>query len=705
MTQDVQTHFRACHLCEAICGLAITTKDNEITSIKGDPNDPFSAGHMCPKALALKDLQEDPDRLEYPVIKTPDGWQQATWDEALNLVAEKTVALQKQHGDDCIGVYAGNPNVHNYGNLTHGRVLRKALQTKNNFSATSLDQLPHQLLSLELYGHQFLLPVPDIDRTDYMLMLGANPLASNGSMMTVPNVTKRLQNIQKRGGQFVVIDPRKTETAKVADEHLFIKPGTDVYLLLAIVNQLFSNQDISLGHLELLIDGVDEVASAVSRFTPSIATTFTGIPEEKILEITQRLASTPKAVVYGRMGVSVQQHGTLCQWLIHIINMLTGHLDAEGGAMFTSPAVGYVAPGSPGGGHFAKFHSRVSKLPEFAGEFPASVMAEEMLTEGEGQIRGMYTLAGNPVLSSPNGRQLDDAFTSLDFMVSVDFYINETTKHADVILPPTSPLEHEHYDFAFLRLAVRNSTRMNPPIFTPAEDRLHDWQIYNELGQRIADLKGTNSAALPAPESIIDHELQNGLYGKDHDLNLSLATLQDHPHGIDLGPLKPSLPERVCTKNGRIDLAIPYLLAALAKLDSQAANTKENEFLLIGRRHVKSNNSWMHNYERLVKGRPHWQLLMHPQDLAEQGFEEGTEVSIRSKVGEVKTIVKATEDMMPGVVCLPHGWGHKRSDVKLRVAAQQEGVSVNDITDDKFYDQLTGNAALNGVPVTLSKAS
>ena len=502
--QDVKTHFRACHLCEAICGLELKTQGDTILSIKGDRDDPVSKGFICPKATALEDLHFDPDRLRMPVKKSINDageveWLEISWDEAFELTASKIVDIQRQFGDDAIGFYAGNPGVHNYGNLTHGSLLRRATRTKNHFSATSLDQLPHHLAAYQMYGHQFFLPIPDVDRTDLFVLIGGNPMASNGSMMTMPDAPGRLKAIQKRGGKFVVIDPRKTETAKIASEHHFIKPGTDIFLLLSIINILFQRSLISKESYVQDLEGLTELASAVEGFTPDLAEATCGIAAKAIEDLAVELATTDRAVCHGRMGVSVQEHGALCQWAIQVINILIGALDKEGGARLTSPAFASVRPGAKGKGNFNRFQSRVSGLPEFAGEFPAVALAEEILTPGDGQIRAMVTIAGNPLVSSANASELEKAFDSLDFYVALDFYINATTCKADVILPPTSPLEHEHFDIAFLRLAVRNSVRFNPTIFEPENGTMHDWEIYNRLSEQIAKLRHEDFKPLRTP--------------------------------------------------------------------------------------------------------------------------------------------------------------------------------------------------------------
>lgn len=702
----IKMHYRACHLCEAICGVAIKTQGDQILSIKGDPDDPFSRGHICPKAVALQDLHEDPDRLRKPVKKVDGQWQEISWEQALTEVAERIAQVQSAHGSNALGVYAGNPNVHNYGNITHAKVLRKALGTRNNFSATSLDQLPHQLVAYQFYGHQFLIPIPDIDHTDYMLIIGGNPLASNGSLMTVPDVKNRLKAIQQRGGKFVVIDPRNTETAAIADEHHFIKPGSDAYLLLAIIAVLFKEGLVNAGHLSNHLTGLEELPALVEAFTPSLAAQHTGIAAATIERIARELANTPRAVCYGRMGVSVQVHGALCQWAIQVINILTDHVDKPGGALVASSAVGYVQPGEPGAGHFNAFRSRVSGLPEFSGEFPSTVLAEEILTPGEGQIKAMMTLAGNPVLSAPNGRRLEEAFSGLEFMVSLDIYINETTRHADYILPPTTALEHDHYDYAFHRLAVRNTTRFNEPVFERETGALHDWEIINQLSAKLGECKNIAVQLLPPPDTMIDMGLQAGPYGKNstHEPPLSLQVLKDNPHGIDLGPLVPSLLERLCTEDKKIHLLWADIPVDIKRLSTDSPTVAKGELLLIGRRHVRSNNSWMHNSHRLVKGKPRWQCLMHPDDLAELSIMDGQQVVISSVAGEVTTQVQASDDMMPGVISVPHGWGHKREGVQLSIASQQEGINMNDLTDDAQYDKLSGNAALNGVPVRVTAA-
>lgn len=704
-----ETHYRACHLCEAICGLKIETRGKEIVSIKGDPDDPLSRGHICPKAVALKDIHEDPDRLRYPVRRVDKGdgstdWEQISWREALDATAEGLMRAHRDHGVDSIGVYLGNPSVHNYGMLTHQNYLFRWLRTKNRFSATSVDQLPHHLVSLWLFGHKTLFPIPDIDRSEYFLMLGANPIASNGSIWTVPDVKQRIKDLKKRGGKLIVIDPRRTETAELASEHLPIVPGSDALFLAAILQTILSEDLSNPAKLSAYTSGLDQVAQAVSGFTPEFAAPHCGIDAEIIRRIARDFAEAGAAICYGRMGVSTQRFGALCQWLIQLINIATGNLDREGGSMFTLPAVDQVPRTGPGG--FARHRSRVRQLPEFDRELPAAALAEEIATEGPGQIRALFTGAGNPVLSTPNGRALDEALPKLDFMVSLDPYINETTRHAHIILPPTSPLEHDHYDIAFHINAMRNTTRYNPPVFERAEDQLHDWEIFTELGERIALALGEEPKERVAPHEMIDVGLQFGPYGADTEHALSLDKVKAQPSGIDLGPLQPMLPERLLTADKQIRCDTPEAMQDLQRLTEEFATARASgDLRLIGRRHVRSNNSWMHNYHRLVKGKARDQLLVHPADLDSLKLLDGGRAVLRSNSGEVTVTLKSCDSVMPGVVSLPHGYGHNRKGTRMATAEQNAGVSCNDVTDANYLDELSGNAAINGVPVSLAAVS
>ena len=606
-TMSVQTHFRACNLCEAICGLEITHENGVVLSIQGDKADPFSRGHICPKAVGLKDIYEDSNRLKTPLKRTPTGWIEIGWKQAFDEVADRLRQIRAEHGPNAIGYYAGNPSVHNSGTFLAAPGFVKAIGTHTLFSASSVDQFPHHFAGWQLFGHPLLMPVPDLDRTDYWLIIGGNPIASNGSIMTAPDVANRLRAIQQRNGKVVVIDPRRTETANRADEHHFIRPGTDVFLLLAMVQVLFAEDKINPGRLAEFTDGFEILRDAVAEFTPERVADRTGIEPDTIQRLARELAGAERAALYGRVGVSVQEFGGLCLWLINVINILTGHLDQPGGMMFTSPAIDILG----GGGkpkpytRYDRFRSRVSNRPEFMGELPVSCLAEEIQTKGPDQIRALVTSCGNPVLSTPNGGQLDNALDSLDFMVSVDIFLNETTRHADYILPPATGLEVAHYDLTFHALAIRNTTRYSEPLFGKGADARYDWEIFEELRLRL-ETDAYDSATAPAlvdPETKIDLGLRYGPYGQSH--NLSVETLREHPHGIDLGPLQPQLPDRLTTANKRINLVPAPFLTDLDRVRQVlgAAPLAAGQLQLISRRHLRDNNSWMHNAHRLVKGR------------------------------------------------------------------------------------------------------
>ncbi len=701
------TRIGVCNLCEAICGLRITLEDGVVTGVRGNPDDPLSRGHVCPKGVAIADIHADPDRLRRPVRRVTDAsgettWQEIGWDEALDLAADGLAATVNRHGRHALGVYLGNPNIHSLGSMTHGTAMVRGFRTRNTFSATSVDQLPHQLVAHLMYGHQLFLPVPDIDRTSYFLVFGANPMASNGSLMTVPDFPGRLRELKARGGRMVVFDPRRTETAKVATEHHFVRPGSDAHVLLAMVQVLVAE---GRTRPPSYVDGLDAAVAAVADFTPERAEVASGVPAEEIRRVAREFAAADGAVAYGRVGVSTHAFGTVCQWAVQLLNLLTGNLDRAGGAMLTTPAIDAVGAGLIGRGHHDLWRSRVRGLPEFAGELPVAALREEIETPGDGQVRALLTLAGNPVLSTPDGARLDRALAGLDFMVAVDIYVNETTRHADVILPPTTALERDHYDLVFHLLAVRNTARFTPAVLEPEKGALHDWQIYRELARRTArrmDVRPPlrrrlrQRARLSASPTLLI-----GLLLRRSGSGVTLRRLRANPSGVDLGPLRPDqLPDRLPHRDHRVVAAPELVLADLDRLRDQQAPDPER-LLLIGRRHQRDCNAWMHNAERLTRGRSRHQLLMNPRDLAERGITDGAVVTVSSTVGSVQVEVQASDDLMPGVVSLPHGYGHGRPGSRMSRAAEVPGVSINDLTDPALLD-VSGNAAFSGVPVTVT---
>ena len=718
-TKDVSPHYRSCNLCEAICGIEISVLDEGRLNIRGDHDDPFSRGYICPKAVALQDIHFDKDRLQHPVRRNGSGWERIGWDEAFSEVALNLKRINAKYGRNSIATYLGNPNVHNSGAMLFAPGFLRSLRTRNKFSATSVDQLAHHLAGYLMFGHQLLLPIPDLERTNYFLILGANPAVSNGSLMTAPGMSRRLEEIRQRGGKLVLIDPRRNETARLVDRHLFIRPGTDVLLLLALLHVVFDEQLTRLDHLASFTSGVETIAGFVVEFPPEKVASITGIEAERIRLLAREFASAAGAVCYGRIGVSTQEFGGACQWLINVLNTVTGNLDRAGGAMFTLPAFDPVtAPRSLApGGSFARWHSRVRKLPEFAGELPVAALAEEILTEGPGQVKAFVTLAGNPVLSTPNGRELDQALAGLEFMVSIDCYINETTRHAHIILPPTSSLERGHYDLAFHLLAVRNTTRYSPPLFQPGVDARHDWEILLELQTRMQHdgLRGRVKRKLIKrfvdPERMLDLGLRFGPYGaklNPFSKGLTLGKVRKAVHGIDLGPLKPCLPGRLRTADKRIALAPDVFVNEIERVKTRffadPSPDSNGHLLLIGRRQLRSNNSWLHNYPRLLRGKPQCTLLMHPTDAADRDLLSGQTVVVRSRVGSIALPLEISDEIMRGVVSIPHGWGHDRTGIQLDVAQLHAGESINDVTDNQSIDKLCGTAAFSGVMVDVVAA-
>lgn len=700
---EPRSHFRTCNICEAMCGIEIVINDQDVISIKPDRNDPFSKGHICPKAVALQDYHKDPDRLKVPLRKAGSGWEEISWDSALAEIGDRMRAIQESHGKDSVGAYLGNPNAHNLGNAIFLPHFFKALQSKSRFSSASADQLPHHVASTYMFGAGMAIPIPDIDRTHYMIIIGANPVISNGSMMSGAGMPTRIKNIQARGGKVVVIDPRRTETARIASEHLFISPETDALLLAALIKTITDAGRADLRHLDDIIKGHDQLLAAIEPFTPENVSAVVGIPAGKIRTLALEFASAPSAVCYSRMGASTQTFGGLCQWLTNVLNIITGNFDREGGAMFPQPAFDLLTKARPTEPEsLAISRTRVAALPCYNGERPIAALADEILTPGAGQIRAMFTIAGNPVLSAPNGERLAEAFGQLDFMVSVDIYLNETTRHADIILPAATGLEISHFDVFFNSFAVRNTAKYSRPAFEIAGQQKHDWQILKALAACLTGVPDDGTT----PEMVLDAGLKGGVYGAQ---GMSLQTLLDNPHGVDLGPLRPCARQRIKTIDGRINLAPAIYLRDLSRLLERVQEpglgaSAEFPFKLIGRRLVNNHNTWTHNSQRLIKGKNHVTLQMNSQDAERLNIAAGTVVELRSRTGQACVEVAVDNDIMPGVVSLPQGWGHNHQGTAMRVAETKPGISINCLTDAGRVDPLTGNAAFNGTPVAVEPA-
>ncbi len=741
---ECRTVHRICTLCEATCGISVEVEEDRIVSIRGDAEDPFSKGYICPKAHAMKSLHEDPDRLRKPLRKTPaGGWEEISWQQAYDFTAERLLAIREANGNESIATYLGNPSAHNLHSMVYGPVFLRALGSKQRYSASTVDQFPKMVSAGLMFGSGLTIPVPDLDRSDYLMILGGNPLASNGSLMTAPNMKGRLRAIKERGGKVVVIDPRRSETAAVASEHHFVRPGSDAYFLLAIANVLVSDGLVELGRAQGLVDGLDEAVAAVREFSPEAVTQRCSIDAQTIRRLAHEMAAAPSAACYGRIGTTCQEFGTLASWAVDLVNVLSGNLDREGGAMFARAAANPGSSDEPGGKGVSlqRWHSRVRGLPEVFGELPVSTFAEEILTGGEGQIRALVTIAGNPVLSTPHAERLDQALASLEFMVSIDFYLNETTRHADIILPPTGALEHDTYDLALYRMAVRDVAKYSTPVFDPPEGTQHDWQILANLAARMMGMSDMTPAQVddfvvqqsvaklvpedgsrssgksreqvlaelgdePGPHRMLDLLLRLGPYGdsfSDEGEGISLAALREAPHGVDLGALKPQLPNVLETPNGRVQLAPALIMDDLARLRSRLAEAAP-PIVLIGRRHLRSNNSWCHNLEPLVKGRERCTLLVSPADAERLSLADGGHARVSSRVGSVIAPVEISDEIMPGVVSLPHGWGHDVEGVRMGIARDHPGVNSNILADDSVVDVPSGNAVLNGIIVEVEAA-
>lgn len=703
------THrFHTCMLCEAMCGLDVELGDDgSVLHVRGDREDTFSKGHLCPKAIAIEDIRNDPDRVRTPLRRGPSGFQPVSWSEAIAEAAQRIHELQTRHGPHAVAVYAGNPTVHSFGALLGMTALTGALRGHSNFSATSVDQLPHQLAAYQMFGNQALFPIPDIDRTQFFLIVGGNPVASNGSIMSAPGAAERIKAIRARGGRVVVVDPRLTETALLADTHLGIQPGTDALFLLGLVHVLVHEGLVTPGRLTAFTDGLERLPALTKAFSPEAVAGVTEIAAEQIRTLARDFARADKAVAYGRVGMCTQETGGTAAWLINLINVISGNLDREGGAMFPTPAVDLAELARRLGkaGSYGRFKTRVRGLPEFAGELPVAAMAEEMDTPGDKQIRGLITFAGNPVLSTPSGARLEKALSKLELIISFDLYQNETTRFAHLILPTSFGFERDHFDLALNALAVRNNAKFAPAIFPAAGDTREDFELLVDVAAAIERSRGGaaglgKALALSGVRKLgsrraLDLLLRLGPH------KLSLKKLLGAPHGIDLGALVPRMPGVLANAERRIN-AVPEVFAKdLTRLEPMLARRRGAELVLIGRRLLRSNNSWMHNSERLTKGKPACTLLMHPADAAERGLIDGANVVVRSPRGQVVTTLEISGTLKRGVVSLPHGYGHEREGVQLRVARRRPGVSINDLTDGAV-DPISGNAALSGVSVEVT---
>ncbi len=708
------TKYRTCHLCEAMCGLEIEVENNEVISIKGHDEDIYSRGHICPKGIALKDLHNDPNRLKQPVKRTATGWQTISWEEAFDTVEKEFKKIRKKYGNDSIGTYTGNPTVHNTGTAITLYDTINALNTRNRFASHSLDSVPVFLVNQMMFGHAMMAPVPDIDHLDYMLIIGANPMASNGSFMSTPNIKGKIKAIQQKGGKVVVIDPRKTETAEKADEHYFIHPEKDILFLLAIINELVLKDGISSSKALSLSDHLEELKDMVLPYTKEKVASIIGITEKQITHIVKDLIKHPNSIVYGRLGVNTQSYGTLCQWLITSINILLGKLDEKGGLLFTLPAIDYVTLMAHESKMF-RYSSRVKSYKEIVGEFPTATLADEILTEGKNQIRGFISIAGNPARSAPNSQRVEKALDSLDFMLAIDMYINETTQYADIIMPPAVGLETMHYSFVLHMIATRNTAKFSPAPLSISKEQRYDWQIMGELQRRlftgnILQRIKSNIMSKIHPKTKLDLALKTGPYGVLggrflQKNGLSLKRLEQFAEGVELSPLRPVLPKRLFTKNKRIEL-MPKLFVEEMQKVKRLLNPQKNELYplkLIGRRHLRSNNSWMHNLPVLEGGSRTCTMMIHPKDANIYDIESKETVEVYSEFGSIAIEAEISNDIIQGTISIPHGWGHTGAGIQMETAKRNAGANINQLMNHDRLDALSYNMAFNGHPVAIRK--
>lgn len=715
------TEYVTCPLCEATCGLEVKVADGRVAGVRGDRADPFSAGYICPKGASLGALHDDPDRLRAPLLKRDGTFVEVSWDEAFAEIDRRLPPIRDAHGPDAVAVYLGNPGAHNLGTFLYGRALWKALGTQNIYTAGTVDQVPKHFSSGYLFGDGMTIPIPDLDRTSFLLLLGANPLVSNGSLMTAPDVRGRLKAIRARGGRIVVVDPRRTLTAETADQHLAIRPGTDALLLAALAQVLYADGLVSLRHLAPHVSGVEEVRALVAPFTPEAVAPAVGVDAATIRTLARDLAAADSAAVYGRIGTTTQVFGTLASWLVDVLNVLTGNLDRPGGAMFPLAAAGQLnaTPGRRGGFRHGRWRSRVHGRPEVMGELPVATLADEITTPGAGQVRALVTVGGNPCLSTPNATRLDAALDQLDFMISLDVYLNETTRHADVILPGPAPLARDHFDLVFYQLSVRNVVNWSPAVLPT--DLPQEWATVLRLvgvvtGQgpdadvamlddvvaaqvaRRAGLDPALAGERRGPARLVDLMLRAGPY------DLTLADLEAAPHGLDLGPLRPRIPDVLGTPRGTIELAAPAITADLPRLRA-ALDATPPALVLVGRRQLSSNNSWMHNIAPLVRGANRCTAHVHPDDARRLGLVDGGLARVSSRTGAITVPVEVTDAVRPGVVSIPHGWGHGQPGTRGEVARAHAGVNSNVLADDRLLDELSGTAVLNGIPIEMAAAT
>ena len=738
-----RVHLRQCPVCECMCGLEVhLDAEDHVKVIRPDRDDVWSNGFICPKGTTLGRLHEDPDRIRVPMIRegSPDDpqWRQATWDEAFARCEELLHGVLDEHGIEAMTAFIGNPAGHSFSLSRYGALLMGQAGFPMIYSAGTVDQWPKNVSSVLMYGNMWKIPTVDIAHTDLWIIMGGNPQASGGSLLASPDQLAQIDGIKARGGQVIVIDPRRTITADHASEWIPIVPGTDAALLLAMANVIFAEVLHSLGAVDGLVEGVEAVREACASYTPERVEAFCKVPAATIRRLARALAGARAGGLYGRIGLCNQEFGTLASWMVDVVNIIAGQFDKQGGMLFGTPAgepfVWKLDTALTGAPEFGRWRSRVRGAPEVLGQVPCSCLAEEIATPGDGQIRALINIAANPALSVPDSQHLEDSLPLLDCMIAIDCYMNETTRFAHVILPAPSPLESPHFDELMWAWSIGTASKWSDQLFDTPEGYVPEWEIMARLGWLCTGAADADfdfaalddgffavmcgmygrdpETTLPlydhgGPERMIDLQLRMGpwgdRYGEVPD-GLNLERVKAAEHGVDLGPMQPGrAAEVIGTPSGRIELAPEYILSDLPRLDA-ALERDPDSLVLVSRRNIKSKNTWMHNVKVLVKAGNRCTLLMHPEDAADAGLVDEAIALVSSEAGSVEVPVEISDEMMPGVVSLPHGWGHDRPGTRLSVAREHAGINSNLLAPGHFVDVLSGNQAVNGIPVQVVRA-
>ena len=662
----------------------------------------------------MEEVVNDHDRVLKPLRRKRDGsFEEVSWESALSDISARLSDVLDEHGKESVAWYMGNPGAFSYSHTLWAKGFLDAIGSPHYYTAGSQDVNNRFAASALLYGSPLVVPIPDLRRTDFLLMVGANPLVSHGSVLSAPRVREQLLGLEKRGGRVVVVDPRRSETAKQF-EHLPIRPDADAWLLLSLLQVVLDEGLADRGWLAEHAKGADELERLVAGHSPEDTESRTGVPADRARELARAFAEAPSAAAYGRTGSCLGRFGTLVSFLLDALNAVTGNLDSPGGAVFGRPPIALDDVAERVGlASYGKTRARFGDFPDVIGNLPASLLPREIETPGARQVKAMFVSAGNPVLSVPDGDAMERALGKLDLMVALDFYVNETTKHADYVLPTTTLYERDDVPIAFLGFFSQPFIQTTERVIEPRGESRQEWEIIDDLSRRMGlapySIPALRAAAKlgfrPTPQRLVDLLLRTGpkgdLFGARRG-GLSLDELRKHPHGLLLGEEIETgvLGDKVRHKGSRVHLAPPEIVEEMTRAESSNGDDPAYPLRLIGLRELRSHNSWMHNAPMLMRGGRVQALRVHPDDAAACGLEDGGEVSVESKSGAVTVPVKVTDEMMPGAVALPHGWGHRGG---WKLANEHAGANVNLLasSDPEDLERLAGMAHLNGIPVRL----